>query len=324
LPISRDDPAVLAVSLRRGKQARSKRRRQGFKTMSGLAQRLLVFFIGIPLIIGLVLFLPFHRHLALNIAVILFSSLGAVEFSLMLEKKHLRITKTEACIFGALAPAAVTLTVSFSFPEWVIPLILMGGSLWVLLSGVFSAGNKIETATNQLAAGFSILVYPGFFMYWIVKMNVWENENMDAGVIILIFLMVTFACDSLAWLFGKLFGGHNRGIIPVSPNKSVAGFIGAIVGPAAVALCAALIVPNVFVTRIETVPVLVQASLLGAVTGIAAELGDLAESAIKRSCSVKDSGNLMLGRGGVLDSIDSIAVAAPVFFLLFSTLFASS
>ncbi|WP_461248567.1 phosphatidate cytidylyltransferase, partial [Treponema sp. R6D11] len=58
-----------------------------------------------------------------------------------------------------------------------------------------------------------------------------------------------------------------------------------------------------------------------ACTAIFGNLGDLAESAITRSADVKDSGNLMMGRGGILDSIDSLALAAPVYFLLFNLFF---
>jgi phosphatidate cytidylyltransferase len=277
----------------------------------------MVFFIGIPAIVGLVFFLPHYGHLALNIIVIIYSAVGAIEFSIMLEKKQLRITKIEACIFGALAPVAAALTVSFNCPEWVVLLLIMAGASWVLLSRIFSSNEKMETVTGQLAAGFSVLVYPGFFMYWLVKMSVWEHS----GIIIFMFLMITLGSDAAAWLAGTLFGKNNRGIIPASPNKSIAGFIGGVFGSIIVSGGTALIVPAVFIARIQSIPVLCQVIVLGIITGIAAVLGDLAESAIKRSCDCKDSGNLMLGRGGVLDSIDSIAFASPVFFLLFSLFF---
>ena len=287
--------------------------------MKQLLKRLLTFFIGIPAVVVLVLFLPFCRHLPLNIVVILFTAAGAVEFSLMLEKKLLYVTKIESFILGALAPASLTLVISFDCPQWIVSLILMTGAGWVLLSRAFSRLEKMETVTNYLAAGFSVLIYPGFFMYWLIKMTALENS----GVIILIFLMITLGSDAAAWLAGNLFCANNRGIIAASPNKSIAGYIGGIAGAIIVAGGAALIVPGIFVTRID-LPAVFTAIILGICTGIAAALGDLAESAVKRSCGAKDSGKLMFGRGGVLDSIDSIAAAAPVFFLLFNIFFVNS
>jgi phosphatidate cytidylyltransferase len=153
-------------------------------------------------------------------------------------------------------------------------------------------------------------------MYWLVFMNTWENS----GALILIFLMITLGGDSAAWLFGTLFGATNLGIIPASPNKSIAGFAGCIFGSITVSLGAALIVPSIFIPRFSF-SILAAAVIIGICTGIFTALGDLSESAIKRSCGFKDSGNIMLGRGGVLDSIDSIAVAAPVFYLFFNIFF---
>jgi phosphatidate cytidylyltransferase len=61
--------------------------------------------------------------------------------------------------------------------------------------------------------------------------------------------------------------------------------------------------------------------MLGLFTGIAAVLGDLAESALKRSAGVKDSGSLIPGRGGILDTIASLALSAPVFYVGYRLLF---
>ncbi|MDR1838972.1 MAG: phosphatidate cytidylyltransferase [Treponema sp.] len=288
--------------------------------MSKLAERLLVFFIGIPAVFALVLLLPFYRHLPLNIVVILFSAIGAVEFSAMLEKKHIHISKAEAFILGALLPAAATLNVSFGFPHWLIPLMLMTGALWALLSHVFTGPQNVDTVVYRLAVCFCVMCYPGFFMYWMVQMHIWENS----GAIVFLFLLITFFNDSTAWLFGTLFGANNRGIITVSPNKSIAGYIGGLIGSVVISAGAVLLIPSVFsISESPVSALLPKAIILGVFTGVFASLGDLAESAIKRSCNVKDSGNLMLGRGGILDSIDSIAAAAPVFFMLYNVFFYS-
>jgi phosphatidate cytidylyltransferase len=286
--------------------------------MKKVVERLLIFSIGIPAVYGLVFLLPFCRHLPFNIIVIIFSAIGAVEFSAMLEKKQIYISKIESFILGALAATAATLTVSLNFSEWVVPLILMAGAGWALLSRVFSSSKDMETIINRIAGCLSVMVYPGFFMYWIIKMNVWENPGA-----IFLFLVITFGNDSSSWFTGNLFGKNNRGIIHASPNKSIAGFIGGLLGSVIISTGAVFLFPSVFsISGLSAgSDLFTKAAILGLCTGIFASLGDLAESAIKRSCGFKDSGNLMLGRGGILDSIDSIAIAAPVFFLLYSLFF---
>ncbi len=286
--------------------------------MKPIIKRLLVFFIGLPAVAAVVLFLPFFNNLALNIVVIFFSAVGAVELSSMLEKKQLRITKPESFILGALAPVSLTLTIVFNLPQWIILLMLIAGFVWVLSSRAFSGLEKMENVVNTIAAGITVMIYPGIFMFWLVKMTTLKNP-----VLILVFLLIVFANDSAAWLAGSLFGKNNRGIIPASPNKSIAGYIGGIFGSVITAVVAAFIAPDIFPVRDETSAnyLVIKVVLLGFCAAIAGSLGDLTESAIKRSCDVKDSGRLMAGRGGVLDSIDSIAFAAPVFFLLYNLFF---
>jgi phosphatidate cytidylyltransferase len=71
----------------------------------------------------------------------------------------------------------------------------------------------------------------------------------------------------------------------------------------------------------DKIPPLPSGILLGIACGLAVVLGDLAESAIKRSCDMKDSGFIVPGRGGILDSTDSIALTAPVFYVLYRFFF---
>ena len=120
-------------------------------------------------------------------------------------------------------------------------------------------------------------------------------------------------CDSAAWLFGVTMGKNNRGLIKVSPNKSVMGFIGGFAGSIVIGIIAHYVFP-VFDSVSKVI-------LLGVITAFAAILGDLAESVMKRSARIKDSGNIIPGRGGILDSIDSIVFAAPVFYIAIQFLF---
>jgi phosphatidate cytidylyltransferase len=280
-----------------------------------LILRLAIFFIGLPLIAVLVIFLPHYNHLAINIAAVLFSALGALEFAGILKKKNLAVPGAEAALLGAAVPAAMTAAVSFGAPALAVPAALAAAASWILVSRIFTAEKDLDHTAGRIAAGFAVLVYPGLFMEWIVRLSVLPRADR----VILAFLLCVFANDSLAWAAGMLFGRGNRGIIPVSPNKSVAGFIGGFAASALVGCGAALLFPDAFNPRY--IPALPAGLLLGLAAGAAGSLGDLGESAIKRSAGVKDSGFLIPGRGGVLDSIDSLSLAAPVFYLVFRLLF---
>jgi phosphatidate cytidylyltransferase len=283
--------------------------------MKKLIQRLLIFCVGLPLIVLFVLFLPFYNHLAVNIAVAAFCAAGALEFAGILKKKNLILPPAEAAILGAVSPAAMTLVVSFHVSSGIVPAVFITAAAWLLISRVFARDKTAPDFTNRAAAGFAVMIYPGLFMEWIIKMGAWQNAN----IFILTFLLIVFANDSLAWTAGMLFGKGNRGVVSVSPNKSIAGFIGGLAASALIGAAAALLFPGVFAPR--RFPALPSGAILGLVSGIAGSLGDLGESAMKRSSGIKDSGFLIPGRGGVLDSIDSLALAAPVFYVICRLLF---
>jgi phosphatidate cytidylyltransferase len=283
--------------------------------MKKLIQRLLMFVIGFPLILFFVLFLTPKNHLAVNILVVIFSALGAVEFADMLRKKNNRIAPLEAGILGALGPIAMTLMVSFGINAQIVPMALTAGAAWLLVSGIFSREDTLQDVLSHVAGGLSVLLYPGMFIVWIIRMGLLPHADM----VILMFLLMVFANDSAAWAVGMLWGRGNRGIIPASPNKSVAGFLGGCIASVLVGIGAAWYIPSAFVSSL--LPPAAAGGILGFLSGIAAALGDLGESAMKRSSNIKDSGSLIPGRGGVLDTIDSIALAAPVFYGLYRILF---
>ncbi len=283
--------------------------------MNKILQRLLMFAVGLPAIVTLVILLPYHHHLVVNLTVVVFSALGAVEFSDILGKKIYAFQRSEAAILGALTPAAMTLSVSFGIGGELVPAAVILGAMWLITSRTFSSPSGLSDSVSRIAAGLAVMVYPGLFMVWIIRMALFPR----AEVIILVFLLIVFANDSLAWAVGMLFGKGNRGVIPASPNKSIAGFLGGLAASVAVGALAAFYFPPVFSRG--PLPVLVSGAVLGLVTGVVAIIGDLAESTLKRSVALKDSGNIIPGRGGILDSIDSISLAAPVFYALYWILF---
>ena len=118
-------------------------------------------------------------------------------------------------------------------------------------------------------------------------------------------LMLVWAADTFAYFAGRRFGGAK--LAPsISPGKTWAGFWGGLFG---VVVLAMVMAPVLGVT-LQQLPVLVAISL---VAGLASVLGDLFESLIKRQAGAKDSGTLLPGHGGLLDRIDSILAALPVF-----------
>jgi phosphatidate cytidylyltransferase len=118
---------------------------------------------------------------------------------------------------------------------------------------------------------------------------------------ILLLVLGVWAYDTGAYLVGRQFG-RARFLTHISPSKTYAGLIGGIV--------ATTVVVAVLLWGLGQQPI--HALVLGPLTALAAQAGDLAESAIKRAAGAKDSGTLIPGHGGMLDRIDSFLFAAPV------------
>ena len=283
--------------------------------MKKIFKRLIIFFIALPVIYSVVVFFPRYNHLVLNLVILVFSILGAVEFRNILAQKNIVISIPEAVIIGAIGPAVWTAVVSFGVTAQIVAGAFALGAAWLLVSRVFVSTEKLEAYLNRTIAGFAVMVYPGLFMAWMIRMALFPR----AETVLLTFLLIVFLNDAVAWLAGNLFGKGNRGFIAASPNKSLAGFVGGLAISILIGIAAAIVVPDTFTSRVmASIPA---AAILGLGAGAAAILGDLGESAIKRSANVKDSGTLILGRGGALDSIDSLALAAPVFYLIYQLLF---
>jgi phosphatidate cytidylyltransferase len=118
---------------------------------------------------------------------------------------------------------------------------------------------------------------------------------------ILLLILAVWAYDTGAFLVGRRWG-RARFLVQISPSKTYAGLIGGMV--------AATAVVGVMLWALGAAPW--GALLLGPVTGLAAQAGDLAESMLKRAAGAKDSGTLVPGHGGILDRIDSFLFAAPI------------
>jgi phosphatidate cytidylyltransferase len=141
---------------------------------------------------------------------------------------------------------------------------------------------------------------------------IWKQED---GPALVLFLMVcVWAGDIAALYIGRAFG--KRKIAPrLSPGKTWLGSFASIAG-SILAAGLVIFISNLLIAHGNTLlhisEPLWQSLLLAAVLNIAAQLGDLLESAIKRGAGVKDSGTILPGHGGILDRIDALLLAAPV------------
>lgn len=299
--------------------------------MSKLVSRLLVFFVGIPVIIGLV-FCKAYNHLLLHIAICATSVISSIEVYNIFSNRIKLMPKALIAVFSTLIPftSLVKCVVPaftgrpFPFSDEIITFAVVLSFVVFLIYEIFAA-ESFENSIERIASSTFIVVYIGYLLSFISRMTVFTQiiEDNDAITItrnisfpaICLFLLMVFLCDSAAWLFGMTMGKNNRNILKASPNKSIAGFIGGIIGSIAAGVAGYFIWPQIFGDSIAKV------IILGAVIALTSIIGDLAESVLKRSADCKDSGFIIPGRGGILDSIDSILVSAPVYYFLLKLFF---
>jgi phosphatidate cytidylyltransferase len=136
-----------------------------------------------------------------------------------------------------------------------------------------------------------------------------SRDLLPPRLALLFLFLVIWAGDIFAYLVGRAFG--RTPLFPaVSPNKTVEGSLAGLAG--------SLLVAGVAAEWFWHTSSLKTVILWSGVLAITGQFGDLVESALKRGADVKDSGTLLPGHGGLLDRIDSLLLAAPVFWLMLS------
>jgi phosphatidate cytidylyltransferase len=160
----------------------------------------------------------------------------------------------------------------------------------------------VQNKTEGMLQGFALsvlgVVYFGWFLAHLTYLATW-----DAGLgLVLYVVLATQLNDVVAFLFGKLFG--RRHWTALSPNKTVAGSLGALVFGIIFA----------FVNWQLAFPQLPWWGVLGlgAIVGAGGQIGDLTLANFKRNVGIKDFGNLLPGHGGILDRLNSLTLVAPL------------
>ena len=273
--------------------------------LGNLAQRVLVAVVAVPV---LLVILHYHRPEP-TWALIFAATLVALHefFAMTLPPED----RTAAVVMGGLASAAF---------YWCDPLALAGyGSsralhalavagasvplvLAVVVPGLYYLFRfrDIPSVAGRYAATVAGIVYAGFLPTFLVKLKL--IDPYQGGDTVLVVLLVAWVADTGAYFAGR-FLGKAKLYEAVSPKKTWAGAWGGLAG----SLLGVVVLKLAFADFLSWVDVV----LIAIPGGILGQLGDLAESLIKRSVGVKDSGALLPGHGGILDRIDAVLFIAP-------------
>lgn len=187
------------------------------------------------------------------------------------------------------------------------PRVLLTVLLLLPIAGMFiplARLGSIPSAGLRMMAGVAGPLYLGGLLTTLALMRRDLGESGPSWVVLS--LCFAWIADTGGYFFGR-FLGKTKFYEAISPKKTRAGFVGALVGAVVSALVASL-------WYLPELPLL-DGVLLAIVAGAAGQLGDLVESLLKRSTGIKDSGTLVPGHGGILDRIDALLVVAPLVFV---------
>jgi phosphatidate cytidylyltransferase len=274
----------------------------------GFSLRVVLVIVALPVLGVLVLLLPHLYHLGFNVVVLGASVMGALEMAALFHSRKIPTSLTLAPILASTLPIGAYLEVAHVIPSgWMG--VWMPAALGVILmrAVIFKKERKLNEVLAFASSSTFTFLYPALFMSWIVRISSLAEPTLS----ILLFLCLVFGNDMSAYFAGSLWGASTRLNLPVSPQKSVVGFVAGFVGSLIVVGLFLLFTPGFprFGLGLDVV--------LALCTGATVILGDLLESGLKRSAGVKDSGFVIPGRGGMLDSVDSMLLTAPLFYYFF-------
>lgn len=255
--------------------------------MSPLASRMLVAAILLPLVVGLVYLGGWWLF-----------GLALVGGLLALHELYVMTRELRPLVLGGYVGFVLTLLgLQSGGPEW-----MLGGllSTFVFAFVVYGLGGVRQSATASFAVTLLGVAWVGSGIGCLLLIRDIPEFGFWAVMAV---LFTVFAADTGAFFVGRTLGRH-RMAPAISPRKSWEGLVGGLVAAVATAFVILYRDRDEFLT-------ISQSLLLGLVIALAAVLGDLFESAVKRDFDLKDSGRVLAGHGGMLDRLDSLLWAGP-------------
>lgn len=278
--------------------------------MGNLAQRFLVAVVAVPI---LLLVLHYHRPEP-TWAIIFAASLLAMRefFGMMLPAEDrgpaLVLGAISVFLFYWLDPLALSATNHSSdfWPHALVGMSIEGGTIAVAFAVVVPGlyylfkFRDIPTVAGRITGTITGIIYAGFLTTFLAKLKLIDpTQQWDT---VLIVLIIAWVADTGGYFAGR-FLGKTKLYEAVSPKKTWAGAWGGLAGSVAGIVVLKLVSAH-WLSWVDVFALAIPGGMLG-------QMGDLAESLIKRSVGVKDSGSLLPGHGGILDRIDAVLFIAP-------------
>ena len=201
---------------------------------------------------------------------------------------------------GLLFGGLVVLAFAFSSAEypWLVSLALSGSVV-----GCLALGLRRGEGPDREWMAVALLLLGVCYCAWLLGHAIWLRALPGGAGLTLLLVAVTWCGETAAYFVGRAWGRHR--LAPrISPAKTVEGAIAQLAASVAVALIGVRLMGLAAIHGLG----------IGAVLGVVGQLGDLAESFLKRSAQTKDAGGLVPGHGGLLDRLDSLLFNVPALY----------
>jgi len=271
--------------------------------LTELAKRSIVALFGVPILLSVI----YLGNIYFAVALVIISSLSLWEFYGIVKNKGAIPLRKWGLFFNIVIWAILY----FEYGSFYFNMsLLLALILFIIGSFTIQLFRKNDDAIMNIATTLGGLIYINLMftsLYIIREFHFFFGKDLifDPAILVFSFIVSIWVCDTAAYFIGSKFG-KNKLLPEVSPKKSwegaIAGFFGAVI-------------TTVIFNLVSNNFSIFHSILMGSIVGVAGQIGDLAESQLKRDAHVKDSSSILPGHGGFLDRFDSIMFVSPLILI---------